>query len=144
VILVDTNLLLYATNEAAPEHGVASAWLEEQLNGDERVGLPWESLIAFHRLSTSPRILPRPLAGEAAWQIIGEWLRSPVAWIPQPTDRHAEVFGGLVGRYRPTSKLVPDAHLAAIAIQHGLEICSADSDFARFTEVRWRNPLADH
>ena len=143
MMLVDANLLLYAANRAAPEHDVAARWLEAQLNGDERVGLPWESLISFHRLSTNPRILPRPLTGNDAWDIIGAWLRSPVAWIPQPTERHAEVLGGLVKRYRVTGNAVPDANLAAIAIQHGLEVCSADTDFARFSEIRWRNPLAD-
>ncbi len=69
-------------------------------------------------------------------------MRAPVSWIPAPTERHAEVLGGLVERYRVTGTLVSDAHLAAIALQHGLEICSADTDFARFTEVSWRNPLA--
>ncbi len=142
MILVDANLLLYATNKAAPEHGTAARWLEARLNGDERVGLPWESLISFYRISTSPRILPRPLAGQDAWEIIGAWLRSPVAWIPQPTQRHGEVLGGLARRYRLSGNAIPDAHLAAIAIQHGLEICSADTDFARFSEVTWRNPLA--
>ncbi len=83
-----------------------------------------------------------PADRRAAWRIVGEWLRSPVAWTPQPTEPHAEVLGALVARYRLTANLVPDAHLAAIAIQHGLEICSADTDFARFTEVRGRNPLA--
>jgi uncharacterized protein len=78
---------------------------------------------------------------ERAWRLVRDWLSSPVAWIPQPTERHAEILEAFVGRYRITGNLVPDAHLAAIAIQHGLEICSADTDFARFTEVRWRNPL---
>ena len=141
MILVDTNLLLYAANRAAPEHEAAVAWLEEELSGEARVGLPWEALIAFHRLATSPRILPRPMDAERAWRLVRDWLSSPVAWIPQPTERHAEIMDALVGRYRITANLVPDAHLAAIAIQHGLEICSADTDFARFTEVRWRNPL---
>ncbi len=141
MILVDTNLLLYAANRAAPEHEAAVGWLEEELSGEARVGLPWESLIAFHRLATSPRILPRPMDGQRAWRLVTDWLSSPVAWIPQPTERHAEIMETLVERYRITGNLVPDAHLAAIAIQHGLEICSADTDFARFTEVRWRNPL---
>ena len=130
------------SNRASPEHDVAAGWLEDQLNGDERVGLPWESLTSFHRLTTHPRVMPRPLTGNDAWDMIGAWLGSPVAWIPQPTERHAEVLGGLVQRYRVTGNAVPDAHLAAIAIQHGLEICSADTDFARFSEIRWRNPLA--
>lgn len=142
MILVDTNLLLYAVNRAAPEHVAAARWFEAQLNGTGRVGLPWESLMAFYRLATSPRILPRPMDGREAWRLVTEWLSSPVAWTPQPTERHAEVMAELVERHRLTGNLVPDAHLVAIAVQHGLEICSADTDFARFTEVAWRNPLA--
>jgi predicted nucleic acid-binding protein len=73
---------------------------------------------------------------------VEEWLAVPAVWIPQPTDVHADVLGALVRRYRLAGNLIPDAHLAAIAIEHGLEVCSADSDFARFAEIRWRNPLA--
>lgn len=142
MILVDANLLLYAVNRAAPEHDAARHWLEAQLGGSGRVGLPWESLIAFHRLVTSPRILRRPMPAREAWRVVTDWLSAPVAWIPQPTERHADIMTALLDRYRITGNLVPDAHLAAIAIQHGLEICSADTDFARFAEVTWRNPLA--
>lgn len=143
MILIDTNLLLYAVNRAAPEHEAAARWLEARLHGTNRVGLPWESLIGFQRLITNPRILPRPMEPRVAWGIVTEWLATPSAWIPQPTERHLEIVSGLVERYRVTGNLVHDAHLAAIAIQHGLEICSADTDFARFSEVSWRNPLAD-
>ena len=142
MMLIDTNILLYAANRAAPEHDRASEWLETQLNGTTRVGLPWESLAGFYRIATNPRAMRRPMRGPEAWQIVQDWLRAPVSWIPAPTERHAEVLGGLVERYRVTGTLVSDAHLAAIALQHGLEICSADTDFARFTEVSWRNPLA--
>ncbi len=140
-MLVDANLLLYAANGQAPEHDRAAAWIEEQLNGSIRVGLPWESLAAFLRLATNPRVVARPLTAGAAWAFVEDWLETPAAWIPVPTDRHAEVLGALMAKYRPTAKLVPDAHLAALAIQHGLDICSADTDFARFTEIRWINPL---
>ena len=140
--LVDANLLVYAANVDAPEHERARAWLEERLNGAERVGIPWESFVAFVRIVTNPRIIELPLAPEQAWSHIDDWLAAPVAWIPLPTERHAEVLGELIGRYRPSGNLIPDAHLAALAIEHGLEICSADTDFARFTEVRWINPLA--
>jgi hypothetical protein len=117
-------------------------WLEAELNGDRRVGMPWESLTAFVRLVTNPRAFPRPLAPGDAWDLVDEWLAAPVAWIPVPTDRHAAVLGDLVRRYRLAGNIVPDAHLAAIALEHGAEIVSADTDFARFTELRWSNPLA--
>lgn len=141
-MLVDANVLFFAVNEAAPEHDRAAAWLEEALNGSRRVGLPWESLTAFVRLATNPRVVARPLAPLDAWSFVEDWLAAPAAWVPVPTDRHAAVLGELVRRYRPAAKLVPDAHLAALAIEHGAEIISADTDFARFAEVRWRDPLA--
>jgi toxin-antitoxin system PIN domain toxin len=141
-MLVDANILLFAVNESAPEHERAAAWLEDALNGNRRVGLPWESLTAFVRLVTNPRVVPRPLAPVDAWAFVEDWLSAPAVWVPVPTERHAAVLGDLVRRHRPMAKLVPDAHLAALAIEHGVEIISADTDFARFTEVRWRDPLA--
>ena len=140
-MLVDANILVFAVNTAAPEHARATEWLEANLNGDRRVGLPWESLTAFVRLVTHARSFPRPLAPGDAWDIVDAWLAAPVAWIPAPTERHAAVLGDLVRRYRLSGNLVPDAHLAAIAIEHGAEVISADTDFARFSEVRWSNPL---
>ena len=140
-MLVDANILVFAVNTAAPEHARATAWLEASLNGDRRVGLPWESLTAFVRLVTHARSFPRPLAPNEAWDIVDAWLAAPVAWVPAPTERHAAVLGDLVRRYRLSGNLVPDAHLAAIAIEHGAEVISADTDFARFTELRWFNPL---
>jgi toxin-antitoxin system PIN domain toxin len=141
-MLVDANVLLFAVNASAAEHERARSWLESALNGTRRVGLPWESLTAFVRLVTNPRVVPRPLSPARAWSFVEDWLAAPVAWIPVPTDRHAAVLGELMHRYRPAAKLVPDAHLAAIAIEHGAEVISTDTDFARFTEVRWRDPLA--
>jgi uncharacterized protein len=140
-MLIDANILLFAVNSAAPEHVRAAAWLEDALNGNRRVGLPWESLTAFVRLATNPRVVPKPLAPIDAWVIVEEWLAAPAAWVPVPTERHAAVLGDLIRRYRPTAKLVPDAHLAALAIEHGAEVISADTDFARFAEIRWRDPL---
>jgi len=140
-VLIDANLLLYAVNEAAPEHDSAARWLAEQLNGERRVGLPWESLLAFSRVITNPRAVEHPLRPEEAWAFVEEWLAAPTAWIPAPTDRHADVLGSLIRRYHLSGRLLPDAHLAALAIQHGLAVASVDTDFARFTEIRWLNPL---
>lgn len=142
-MLIDANLLIYAVDAAVPEHAKASAWLTDRLNGDVRVGIPWESLSAFLRISTHPRATTQPLQPADAWRFVDDWLAVDLVWVPVATERHADVLGGLIDRYRVSGNLVPDAHLAALAIEHGLEICSADTDFARFTEVRWRNPIAD-
>lgn len=141
--LVDANLLLYAADRASPHQGRAGEWLEDQLNGDVRVGIPWESFLAFVRISTHPRVMAHPLTASAAWGHVQDWLDAPATWIPAPTERHADVLGQLLTRHRVTGNLVHDAHIAAIALQHGLAICSADSDFARFPEVTWHNPIAD-
>jgi toxin-antitoxin system PIN domain toxin len=142
-MLIDANLLLFAVDTTAHAHERAAAWLTEQLNGDRRVGLPWESLTAFLRVSTHPRASAHPATPEQAWEIVADWLAAPTVWVPGATHAHAEVLSGLVRKYSLSGNLIPDAHLAALAIEHGLEVCSADTDFARFTEVRWRNPLAD-
>ena len=141
-MLIDANLLLFAVDETALAHERVATWLSAQLNGDRRVGLPWESLTAFVRIASNPRASNHPLKPDEAWQLVEEWLAAPTVWIPVPTDQHAGVFGSLVCRYQLAGNMIPDAHLAALAIEHGLEVCSADTDFARFTEIRWRNPLA--
>lgn len=141
-MLIDANLLLYAVDATAPEHPRAASWLTERLNGDIRVGIPWESIGAFMRISTHPRATKQPLSAADAWRYVEDWLAVDLVWVPVATERHAAVLGGLIQRHRVSGNLVPDAHLAALAIEHGLEICSADTDFVRFTEVRWQNPIA--
>jgi toxin-antitoxin system PIN domain toxin len=141
-MIVDANILLYAVDAVSVHHQRARSWLTEQLLGTRRVGLPWESLVAFVRISTHPRASDRPLSPTEAWRFVEEWLAVPVVWVPTPTEEHGQVLGQLIAKYGLAGNLVSDAHLAALAIEHGLEIWSADTDFARFTEVRWRNPLA--
>lgn len=141
MILVDANLLLYARDSSSPQHRAAAAWLTEVLNGPARVGLPWASLLAFARIATHPRVYEQPLTAAQAWKQIDDWLAAPAAWIPQPTDRHAAVAGEIMRTCDVRGNLVPDADLAALAVEHGLEIRSADSDFAQFPQVAWRNPL---
>lgn len=136
MILVDANLLSYAVNAAAPQHAAAQRWLDARLSGTARVGLPWPCLLAFLRLITSPRVFQRPLGMADAW------LSSGPAWVPAPTQRHAEILARLLAAPGVHGNLVPDAHLAALAIEHGLELNSTDGDFARFAGLQWRNPLA--
>lgn len=141
-MLVDANILLFAVDKASPFHEAAARWLTDQLNGPARVGLPWQSLGAFLRVSTHPRAAERPLQPAAAWKHVEAWLTAEPAWIPSPTDRHTELLGGLIGRHDLRGNLISDAHLAVLAIEHGLTVCSADTDFARFPEIRWLNPVA--
>ncbi len=141
MILVDANLLLYARSQEAPQHNTARIWLDAQLSGRSLVGLPWESLLAFVRLISNPRIYARPEPIANAWSQVEDWLSAPPAWIPLPTDRHFDVLAQLLPAVdRP--ELIPDAHLAALALEHGLMLASADRDFARFGDLRWVNPLA--
>jgi uncharacterized protein len=142
VILVDANLLVYAANTSAPEYPRARSWLDARLNGTAPVGLPWPSLLAFVRLTTNPLVLSQPVSTRDAWGQVQEWLDCEPAWIPVPGDEHAKLFGELLQHGWMTSRLVADAHLAALAIEHGLTCCSTDGDFARFPGLKWENPLA--
>jgi hypothetical protein len=142
VILVDANLLLYAANQAAPEHDLARAWLDGRLNGRVGVGLPWPSLLGFVRLATNPMVVRHPVTPAAAWRQVDEWLSCEPATVPLPGAAHRDILGGFLRASWMTSRLVPDAHLAALAIEHGLTLCSTDGDFARFPGLKWENPLA--
>lgn len=139
--LVDANILVYAADAGAAQHGDAREWLDEQAAGLPRsVGLPWPSLLAFLRLVTNPRVYSPPADPGDAWQRIGDWLSRPAVWIPVPGEGHQAALGGIMASARPSGNLVPDAHLAALALEHGLTVVSADSDFAKFTGVPWMNP----
>ncbi len=142
MILLDVNILLYATNSAANEHATAREWLDRQFSDNHRLGLPWATLLAFLRLSTNPRIVSRPLTMNSAWRTVSHWLDCEPAWIPLPTERHAEVLSELLAEPGVYGNLVPDAHIAALAMEHGLTLCSTDGDFARFRALKWVNPLA--
>ena len=111
---------MYAHVQGFAQHERARAWLDDRLNGTTRVGLPWPSLLAFLRLITNPRVFERPASTRAAWQQVEEWLDCEAAWVPAPTDRHREVLGRLLREAMVRANLVPDAHLAALAIEHGL------------------------
>lgn len=141
MILVDANILIYAHVDSIPQHRPAREWLDKQLNGHASVGLPWLSLLAFLRLVTNPRVFPSTETMEDAWRQVRAWLGCEVVWVPGPTTRHADLLDQLLTLPGMGSDLVPDAHLAALAIEHGLILCSADHDFARFPDLRWLNPL---
>jgi toxin-antitoxin system PIN domain toxin len=140
-MLLDANLLLYSVDRASPYHVAAATWLTEQFNGPRRVGLPWQSLVAFVRISTHPRASANPLSPQDALGFVEDWLAQDMAWIPIPGHGHVRVFAEFVAGQHLTGNLVSDAHLAALAVEHGLTLYSNDSDFARFPGLSWANPL---
>ncbi len=137
----DANLLLYAVDEQSPRHAGARAWLERTLSGPETVGLTWLVLLAFVRVSTKARVFERPLDVSEALDLVDEWLDQPCTTMLEPTDRHSAVLRTLLEPLGSAGNLTSDAHLAAIAIEHGAEVCSCDTDFARFPGLRWNDPL---
>jgi uncharacterized protein len=142
VILVDANILLYAEDSLHPRNRKAREWWDDQLSGERSVCLCWTVLSAFIRIGTNPRVFESPLSLEQAVARVQSWLEQPCARIVRPTDRHWTVFQQMLSEGQAVANLVTDAHLAALAIEHGCQLASTDSDFARFSKLKWMNPLA--
>ena len=140
MVVVDANVLLYAVDSASTHHEQTRSWLDTSLDGAEAVGLAWIALLAFIRIGTNPAILPTPMTVDEATGQVEAWLGAPGAVVAQPTARHAGLLRGLLRESGTAGNLTTDAHLAALAIEHGAEIVSYDRDFARFAGVRHRLP----
>src|SRR5215470_14591146 len=141
--LVDANILVYSTDEDSEHHAAARDWLDERTAGAPRsVGLPWPSLLAFFRIVTNPRIYSPPATAADAWQHIEDWLSPPTAWLRVTVSKEQRMLGGIGMACRSAGNLVPDAHLAALALEHGLTVVSTDTDFAKFPGVTWLNPIS--
>ncbi|HZD22178.1 MAG TPA: TA system VapC family ribonuclease toxin [Acidimicrobiia bacterium] len=138
---MDANILLYSVDETSPFHGRAKSWLEGALNGTRRIGIPWQSYWAFLRIATNPRALENPLDPSTAWSLVEDWLDAPTTWVPQPSSGHRQILGQLVRDVDIRGNLMTDAVLAALCIEFGMAMVSNDSDFARFSNIRWINPL---
>ncbi len=143
MILLDANLLIYAINIDSAHHAKARRWLEQMLSGDIWVGLPWIALLAFVRITTRTGIMRKPLSVEQAVGFIDSWLGQPYVTFVAPTETHWPVFRNLLVSNGTAGNLTSDAHLAALAIEHGCQLASADNDFRRFAGVTLVNPLAD-
>ena len=139
--LPDLNILLYAVDEGSARHQPARAWVEERLSGTETFALAWVVLLAFIRLTTSSRVFRSPLTTSEALDLVDGWLAQPCATVVHPTSRHAPVLRDLLEPLGTAGNLTTDAHLAALAIEHGAQLCSTDRDFSRFAGLRWANPL---
>ncbi len=142
MILVDANILLYAEDALHPYNERARKWWDGQLSGSDPVCLCWPVLSAFVRISTNPRVFERPLSLEKAISRVQSWLDQPCTRIVRPTERHWTVFRQMLSEGQATANLVPDAHLAALCIEHGCTLASTDRDFSRFPKLKWQNPIA--
>lgn len=138
----DVNVLLYAIDEGSPRHEAAREWLEQILSGTEEVGFTWAVLLGFLRISTNPAVFEEPLAAEEAFAFVEEWLARRVTSHLSPGPGHVALMRQLLEPLGIAANLSSDAHLAALAIEHGAELCSSDTDFARFAGLRWTDPLA--
>ena len=141
MILVDANLLLYAEDQLSEQHTRARAWWDAQLSGADPVCLCWTVLGAFVRIGTNPRVFDHPLSLKQALSRIQTWMDQPCTRIVTPTEQHGDVFQTMLRDGQAVANLVTDAHLAALAVEHGCELNSTDSDFSRFPSLRWRNPM---
>src|SRR3990172_10435689 len=142
MILTDANLLLYAYNADAVQHQQARRWLEEQLSAPDLFCFGWQTLTAFLRISTNPRAFPQPFSSKEAVAVVSSWLQQPQVVILNPGERHWTIFASLLTSGQATGALVMDAHLAALAIEHGARLATTDLDFSRFPTLDITNPLS--
>lgn len=142
MILIDANILLYAEDSLSALHKQARRWWDNQLSQRGPVCLSWTVLSAFIRIGTNPRVFEHPLSLEQAIGRVRSWLDQPCTRVIRPTDQHWTVFQQMLTDGKAVANLVTDAHLAALAIEHGCELASTDSDFARFSQLKWINPLS--
>jgi toxin-antitoxin system PIN domain toxin len=139
--LVDANLLIYAVNRDLPQHQLAREWLESAFSGHEAVGLPWVSVLAFLRLSTNARVFSSPLNVDRAAAYVDEWLEQPAVSLVVPGAKHWAILKTLLLTTGTAGNLTTDAHIAALALENGGTVCSADNDFRRYPGLRFLNPL---
>lgn len=141
MILLDVNLLIYAHYLRSEFHDATRLWFEKIIARPEPIALSWTTILAFLRITTSPRALTSPLLLSEAIAIIEDLLQRPQVLVLQPGERHWSILQRLLSGGQATGNLATDAHLAALAIEHGALLCSTDRDFARFPGLRWENPL---
>jgi hypothetical protein len=139
--IVDLNVLLYAVNADATQHAAVHAWWVAAMNGEDTIGLPWVVLLGFLRLASNPHVFPRPLPPEAAADRVDRWLARENVRIVRAKDDHWRTLKTLLNVTGTAGNLTTDAHLAALALTHDAVLVSCDTDFARFRDLRWENPL---
>ena len=141
MIILDVNILLYAYDSESEWHDPARAWLEQTLSGGEAVGLPWQTIAAFVRISTHPRLSGTRFTAAEAVEVVDQWASQPNVRMLGPGEQHWSWFRQMITDGQARGPLVSDAQLAALAVEHGGVLHTTDRDFSRFPGLRWKNPL---
>jgi toxin-antitoxin system PIN domain toxin len=141
MIVPDINLLLYAYDSASPFHSKAAAWWQTCLSGAEPIGLAQVVVFGFVRIGTNTRVFRDPLTPLEAAEHVRSWQSQPVVQILEPQADHVAQVLKLLETLGAAGNLVTDAQIAALALDHGAVLHTADSDFLRFRELRWLNPI---
>lgn len=144
MILVDANILLYAYDAGAPQHRVCRGWLEDVFRQQQAVGFAWSTILSFLRLSTDSRVYRHPRSWQEAQDIVSAWLDQPSAYLLQPGEDHWAILCRVIREGQARGALIMDAHLAALAVEHGAALCTNDQDFTRFRGLELLNPLEPH
>lgn len=142
MIIPDVNLLIYAYISESRQHAAAEEWWEQALGGErEEIGLAWIVVLGFLRIATNRKALTRPMSVDQATGLVRSWLRQETVRTVVPGEEHSEILFGLLEKIGTAGNLTTDAHLAALALEYGAKVATTDADFARFTGVKWFNPL---
>lgn len=132
MIVLDTNVLIYAAHMSSAHHEQAVRWLDAAGERGQVLGLPWVAALGFLRITTNPRVFPDPFSPDEALDVLDGWLAHPNVTVPEPTTRHLQVLSGLLRESGTAANLTTDAHIAALAIEHGAAVATFDRDLARF------------
>ena len=141
MILPDVNLLLYVHNQVATQHEAADRWFTEVFSGAEPIAFTWTTILGFLRVATNAKAYPNPMTVGEAVATLSDWLAHPAVVFLNAGERHWSILTGLIVAGDVRGPRITDAHLAALAIEHGATLCTTDRDFARFPGLKWRNPL---
>ena len=142
MIVLDANLLLYAYDSDSDKHAKARAWVEEAFSGASPVGLPWQTLSAFMRIVTNPRLTGKRFTPAEVVEIVDQWVNQPNVRLLGPGDNHWSFLRQMIVDGQVRGPLITDAQLAALTIEYGGVLHTTDRDFSRFPGLRWKNPIA--
>lgn len=142
MIVPDVNVLIYAADASSRHHEVARAWWEDALSGDTTVGLPWVVATGVMRIVTSEQIVAEPYTALEALDLVDGWFERPNVMTLVPGSRHRAILRGYIEQLARGGNVIPDAHIAALATEHGGTLYSTDRGFARYQGLRWADPLA--
>ena len=132
MLVVDTNVLIYAAHTGSRQHAATTRWLADVMGGPEILAVPWVAALGFLRITTHPRVFAEPFTPDEARESLQAWWSHPSVAVAEPTTRHAHVLAGLLRESGTAGNLTIDAHIAAIAVEHGAAVATFDRDLARF------------